>query len=150
MNVKKAIDFPSKEECKNYKQAMIDRMAQFQTSVEIGHVVTYQELMDVLEYENKDYSMMIFLAAAERVEKSHGIFFRNRVNEGYERVSTVGGFSVIKKGYDQGCRKVIKNIRRTFNLNPKELTANQQNEMLAMQSVHGRLQLGMDTSGTSK
>jgi hypothetical protein len=112
---------------------------------EIGHIITYDDLMSFIGEKDKHTAIRVFYAAARRLEVNYSIFFRNRHKEGYERVSPEDSLEVCKTQIDFGLRRVKRGVERTYSIDKKELSDNRLAEVINIQSSFGRLQLMHDT-----
>ncbi len=139
--------FHSPENDRNYFQAMVDQMIIFLTKIAVGQIVTYEELISHIDAKSKDYAVNVYRVAARRVEVMHGIFFRNRLGEGYERVSSGEALEVCKNQIKHGLRRVKRGAERTHSIDMQALTDNQRAEILGIQSTLGRLQLMYEAKG---
>lgn len=132
---------------KNFRQAHIEVMVDFQSKVKPEQIVTYPEIIEAIGAKNKDEACDIFRLAAIETRRRYQIHFRNVCNVGYKRV--VGGMALesSKREYKQGLRKAGRALDKMHDIDRKELTAEQCNEVAGYLSMNGRLQLMHDTSG---
>lgn len=131
---------------RNFRQAHIETMVEYQRSLAVGYVATYSEIVEVIGAKGKEEARDIFLAAMPITRRLYQIHFKNRRGEGYQRVSGPIALEHSKKRVRRGYREIGRGCDEMHDLDRKELTDSQQAEVAGYLSMHGRLQLMMDTS----
>ncbi|MCD8140492.1 MAG: hypothetical protein LUE17_12070 [Planctomycetaceae bacterium] len=148
MNTPKTVPtLPSPPNDQNYFRAMVDVMIPFLRKQPIGAIISYSDLMQTIETDSKQYACHVFAKAKKHLEVHDGIFFKNRIRVGYERVSSDEAVNVCEKDITQGMKKVRRGAARTHCIDMTGLSENKRNRVVAIQSTFARVRLLQDLAG---